>query len=70
MVGSGYPYYSSYAVNGLLDFYGHYPYMCAQTNIEEQPWWAVDLGNVISVLYVVLNVRSDCCGTSVYVCAA
>ena len=65
MVGSGYPYYSSYAVDGRLGFYGVYPFTCAMTNVEEQPWWAVDLFNVTSVLYVELNIRSDCCGTSV-----
>jgi hypothetical protein len=47
-------------VDGLYGYSGG-TYQCAETTNEDQPWWAVDLGAVTSVLYVIINVRSDCC---------
>jgi hypothetical protein len=58
--GSAY-YNSSLGVDGVFGFNGVYPYTCAQTLPDDPSWWAVDLGAVTSVTYVVINVRADCC---------
>jgi hypothetical protein len=56
-------YNSSFAVDGAVypTNRGSAPYPCAQTNADDQAWWAVDLGAVTTVTYVIINVRSDCC---------
>jgi len=33
----------------------------AQTEVELQPWWELDLGDVLPVQQIVINGRSDCC---------
>ena len=54
--------YASLAIDNNLD--GNYfdGKSTSRTRIEENPWWAVDLGKRYEVRYVEIVNRDDCCG--------
>lgn len=48
------------AVDGSRD--GHWQHgSCSQTQLEEEPWWRVDLGQRRAVAAVLVRNRLDCC---------
>ena len=59
--------WASNAVDGSLTPHtstNPYKFYCTHTNQEDEPWWAVDLGNVTDVGYIKVTSRSDCCRKS------
>ena len=52
---------ASLATDGSLinDWKPVYP--CTHTDMEDQPWWAVDLGAVTNVGHIKVTTRSYCC---------
>ena len=57
-------YASSYAVDGLFNTNAlSAPYCAVTSDPAGGPnWWMVDLQQVITIGYVVLTNRADCCG--------
>ena len=57
-------YYSSYAVDGLFNTNAlSGPYCAVTSDPAGGPnWWMVDLQQIITIGYVVLTNRADCCG--------
>ncbi|XP_054841924.1 fucolectin-like [Eublepharis macularius] len=52
---------SGYAVDGNCD--GRWiARSCTHTNLENNPWWSVDLGREYAISLVVVKIRQDCCG--------
>ena len=37
---------------------------CTHTDIEDRPWWEVDLGKTYDITGVEITNRGDCCGNS------
>ena len=54
-------YPARYAVDGNITtdlFQGS----CTHTDIEDRPWWEVDLGKTYDITGVEITNRGDCCG--------
>ena len=52
--------YSSNAVDGNLSP-RYNAGSCTETNYEQNPWWAVELDDVMNVIQVDIVNRQDCC---------
>ena len=53
---------SDKAVDGNTDPMYFGSFSCTHTRVEDEPWWAVDAEEIITVFSVTIVNRGDCCG--------
>ncbi|XP_073529896.1 fucolectin-4-like [Phyllobates terribilis] len=57
----GYLFNAINAIDGNLNSFYKYG-SCSSTNLEDSPWWRVDLLDPHKISYIAITSRGDCCG--------